>query len=299
MGKLSQVMARFMKKFKKKRRLSTEFHDRFGDPDISYPNEGSWNQWSQTSGFVANASISIEAPHRLQPDDSRYYGRPSVQALQNQGWNNFNPQHIHTNTPPESIHDGSNFPKGYFDANIRRRPEKTLRPQFQGLGIDSPRHDIRDNISDRDDDNDSICDQEEESCDEDDEERDTLGDPGDLMSRGYTTGDIPRVGRDECGSYDRAAKSPALSITSRMRRVSIQSSTTQASSVAGSSRRTSFTAASSVSVPSLPDTPRFASHAMRSAHAEKRPPVPRPKTRDPEPTPNQHEMVPSYDELYG
>ncbi|KAJ6084172.1 hypothetical protein N7486_010972 [Penicillium sp. IBT 16267x] len=142
----------------------------------------------------------------------------------------------------------------------------------------------------------------DESCDEEDEERDTLGDPRELMCRGHTTGDISRqVGRDECGSYDydRAAKSPALSITSRMRRASIQSATTQASSVAGSSRRTSYTAASSVSAPSLPDTPRFASHTMHSAHAEKRPPVPRPKTRDPEPITTQHELVPSYDELYG
>ncbi|KAJ5659354.1 hypothetical protein N7507_005805 [Penicillium longicatenatum] len=286
-------MSGFMKKFKKKRRLSTELHDRWGDPAISYPNEGSWNQWNQTSGFVANASMPIEAPRRLQPDDSRNYGRPSVPPLQHQGWNNFNP-HIHAHTPPDSKHDGSNFPSGYFDASIRRRPEKALRAQYQGLGIDGPRHDIQEDI--RDEENDSICD---ESCDEEDGERDTMGDPRELMYRGHATGDIPRVGRDECGSYDRAAKSPALSITSRMRRVSTQSSATQASSVAGSSRRTSYTAASSVSAPSLPDTPRFASHAMHSAHAEKRPPVPRPKTRDPEPTPTQHEMVPSYDELYG
>lgn len=299
MGRLSQIMARFMKRFKKKQRLSTEYHDRFGDPDISYPNEGSWNQWSQTSGFVANASISTEAPHRLQPDDHRHYGRPSVPPLQNQGWNDFNPHHIHTHTPPESIHDDSNFPKGYFDASIRRRPEKAMRPQFQGLGIDSPRHDIRDDIRESDGDDDSICDPAEESCDEEDEERDTLGDPRELICRGYTTGEIPRGGHDECGSYDRAAKSPALSITSRMRRVSIQSSTTQASSVAGSSRRTSYTAASSISAPSLPDTPRFASHGIHPAHAEKRPPVLRLKTRDPEPTPSQPELVPSYDELYG
>ncbi|KAJ5632437.1 hypothetical protein N7490_008776 [Penicillium lividum] len=288
-------MASFMKKFKKKRRLSTELHDRWGDPAISYPNEGSWNQWNQTSGFVANASI--ETPHHLKPDDSRRYGPPSVPP-QN-GWNDFHP-HLQ-NIPPEPIHDRTNFPRGYFDATIRRRPEKIQRPPVQGLGIGDTRHELRDEPQGRD----SMDDLVDESCDEEDEEdeeRDTLGDPRGLNYRGYPTGDIPiarNVSREDCGYNDIAAKSPALSITSRMRRTSIQSATTQASSVAGSSRRTSYTATSSVSAPSLPpDTPRIPSHAM---HLHEKRPVPRPKTREPEPTPKptQHEMVPSYDELYG
>ncbi|KAJ5935258.1 hypothetical protein N7466_004805 [Penicillium verhagenii] len=308
MGKFSKAMASFMKRFKKKRRLSTELHDRWGDPAISYPNEGSWNQWNQTSGFVANASI--EPPRHLQPDHSRHYGSPPLQPLQNQDWDGFNPHAIQQNHPPESIQKGSNFPKGYFDANIRRPVVKTstLRPPFPGLGIDGTQHDIRREIPDIDSMDDPAAD---ESCDEDDdeedEERDTLGDSRCLALRGCATEDtVPRhVVRDDCDSFDRAAKSPALSITSRMRRVSIQSSTTQASSVAGSSRRTSYTAASSVSAPSLPpDTPRYPpqaiSHAMKMAQAEKRPPVPRRKTREPEPTPpTRQEMVPSYDDLFG
>ncbi|KAJ5949131.1 hypothetical protein N7454_000715 [Penicillium verhagenii] len=295
-------MASFMKRFKKKRRLSTELHDRWGDPAISYPNEGSWNQWNQTSGFsplvISNQIIHNIMVHLL------------CNPPQNQDWDGFNPHTIQQSHPPESIQKGSNFPKGYFDANIRRPVVKTstLRPPFPGLGIDGTQHVIRREIPDIDSMDDPAAD---ESCDEDedeeDEERDTLGDSRCLALRGCATEDtVPRhVVRDDCDSFDRAAKSPALSITSRMRRVSIQSSTTQASSVAGSSRRTSYTAASSVSAPSLPpDTPRYPpqaiSHAMKMVQPEKRPPVPRRKTREPEPTPpTRQEMVPSYDDLFG
>lgn len=301
MVKFSEAMASLMRKFKKKHVLSTDMHNRWGDPAISYPTEGSWNQWNQTSGFAANASM--EPSRHVEPNESRRYApSASVAPQHHKDWDDLGSQHIYT--PPETTHD-RNFPKGYFDENIRHRAERAPNPQMHGLGIEKPRHESRNNSIDSEMDMHSEyqCD-EEDSCDEEDEERDTLGASRGLMYRGYTTGDIPRhVGREECGSYsDRPAPSPSLSVTSRMRRASTQSSTTQASSVSGGgSRRTSYTAASSVSAPSLPpDTPRFPTNAMNtlsSAHGEKRH-VYRPKPREPE-RPNRQQMVPSYDELYG
>ena len=297
MVNLFKAMAGLMKKFKRKYRLSTEMHDRWGDTAISYPNEGSWNQWNQPSGFVANASANIEPPRHAEPDQPRHHA-PIASVPPQEGWKEFNYQHVHT---PELQHDTSNIPKGYFDENIRRRPDRgsVSKPQMRGLGIESTRHEVQPN-RDLDMHMDDDC--SSDSCDED-EERDTLGDARGLIHRGYTTGDIPRyTAKDDYTYGDRPAPSPSLSVTSRMRRASTQSSATQASSIAGtSSRRTSYTAASSVSTPSLPpNTPRHVhppTHSAHSTHPEKRH-APRPRPREPEQTARQ-QMVPSYDELYG
>lgn len=289
-------MASLMKKFRRKRRLSSELDTRWGDPSISYPNQGSWNQWDQPSGFVANASTG--SPRIIQTQETRHYipseSSPSQNpgASSDSGYQSFSAREDHTHVP-------SAIPKGYFDENIRHRAEKSQRPAVKGLGIDGPTPSTGSTHGHT---------PADDSCDEDDEEgeeeeRDTFRDPGGgLVFRNPTMGDSlrysPRENQDPY--FDRAAKSPPLSVTQRMRRLSQQSSTTEpASSVAGtaSSRRTSYTAASSVSAPSLPpDTPRFAFHTGQPAY-EKRS-APRPRLREPEPVARQ-EMVPSYDELYG
>ncbi|KAJ5731317.1 uncharacterized protein N7483_005825 [Penicillium malachiteum] len=304
-------MANFVKKFKRKHRLSTEMHDRWGDTAISYPNQGSWNQWNQTSGFAANASATIESRPAESDGPRRYIPTTSNSvAPSHQGWSDASSQTMRTS--PESTHSTHEkpeheIPKGYFDENIRHRTasERAPKHHIRGLGINGPPQEVPHthipSPMDLDVDVDIIDDYDhysDESCDEEDEERDTLGDSRCLMTRGYSSGDVPR--REECGSYsDRPAPSPALSVTSRMRRASVQSSTTQASSAAGTcSRRTSCTAASSVSAPSLPpDTPQYPVNTMHSAQPEKRH-VPRPKPREPDHL-AQQQMVPGYDELYG
>ncbi|KAJ5579874.1 uncharacterized protein N7459_005859 [Penicillium hispanicum] len=292
MPNLFKAMANLVKKFKRKHRVSSELHSRWGDTSISHPNDGSWNQWNQPSGFVANASNG-ERQNSQSEETRRYISMGQVPPHSPGMLSDYGSHYTYS---PEPMHAESTFPKGYFDENIRHRPERSHRPPVRGLGINAARHDMTDENEG------GTCD---ESCDEDDEGRDTLGDPGGgPIYRGYATGDMPRSSpRDFSDSYnDHSARSPPLSVTSRMRHFSVQSSMTeQSSSVAGtaSSRRTSYTAASSVSAPSLPpDTPRYAYTTTHAAHAEKRPPVPRPRYREPEPA-ARNELVPSYDELYG
>ncbi|KAJ5891650.1 uncharacterized protein N7473_007878 [Penicillium subrubescens] len=294
-----RAMVNIMKKFRRKRRLSSELDTRWGDPSISYPNEGSWNQWDQPSGFVANATMG--SPRNIQTQETRQVvpleSTPSQNpgASSDSGYQSFNTREDHAQS-------ASTIPKGYFNENIRHRADKIQRAPVKGLGIDGTAHEMGstnghtppDDSCDEDDDDDD---------DDDDEERDTLGDPsGGLIFRNPLTGDPLRYSprEDQDPYFDRASKSPPLSVTQRMRRFSGQSSSTEpSSSIAGtaSSRRTSYTAASSVSAPSLPpDTPRFAFTISHPAH-EKRS-APRPRHREPEPQARQ-EMVPSYDELYG
>ncbi|KAJ5389605.1 uncharacterized protein N7496_000673 [Penicillium cataractarum] len=288
-----KAMVNLIKRFRRKRRLSSELDTRWGDPSISYPNQGSWNQWDQPSGFVANASIG--SPRDIQTVETRQYVPLELTSSQNpgtssdSGYQSFSAREDHA-------HEASVIPKGYFNENIRHRTGKSQRPAAKGLGIDGTTHEM---------DGSNGHTPPDDSCDDDEEEegRDTLGDPGgSMVLRSPLTGDPLRYSpRDDQDPYfDRASKSPPLSVTQRMRRFSQQSSSTDpTSSVAGaSSRRTSYTtAASSVSAPSLPpDTPHFAFNTGHAAHERRS--APRPKRREPEPTARQ-QMVPSYDELYG
>lgn len=284
-----KAMASLMKKFKRKRRLSSELHSRWGDPSISYPTQGSWNQRNQTPGLFVNAATGLpQSPHPAEP-------RQHISIDHSPSPNSTSPAPQYTPSDTSRVGVDSVIPKGYFNENIRHR-EKGHRSPALGLGIAGTRHD-RDEPNSHD-----VAVDDDDSCDEDDEERDTLNDPERTPAhRNYATGDASRLPyREEYDSYpDNAAKSPPLSVTSRMRRISTQSSMTENSSITGpaSSRRTSYTAASSISAPSLPpDTPRYAVHA----HFEKRV-VPRPRHRaEPAPAVGAGQgMVPSYDELYG
>ncbi|KAJ5465073.1 uncharacterized protein N7458_000759 [Penicillium daleae] len=290
-----KAMARLMKRLRRKQRLSSELDTRWGDPSISYPNQGSWNQRGQPSGFVTNTSA--KSPRNIETQETRHYVPVETTPFQNprtpsdSGYQSFSAREDHA-------HAASAIPKGYFNENIRHRTDKSQMPPVEGLRIDGTTHEMNRTIGDSSPD---------DSCDEDDDEeeegRDTLGDPGGgLVFHSPLTGDRPQISprEDQDPYFDRASKSPPLSITQRMRRLSQQSSSTEpTSSVAGtaSSRRTSYTAASSVSAPSLPpDTPRFAFNNGYPAY-EKRS-APRPRHRESESAARQ-QMVPSYDELYG
>lgn len=295
------TMATFMKKFKRKRRVSTELHSRWGDVSITYPTQGSWNQWDQTSGVVTNAPGRVD----IQFEENQQYlpggplRQPSSSASSRRSRN--------TATREHQVGDTPSFPTGYFDQNIRRRggdrdthtPPSHI-PPGQGLGLGDLRHGPNRRPSS------SIIDDEcttDESCDEEEEEeRDTLGPRIELNPREYGMGDMSHTTRDDAEDFDIPAKSPPLAVTSRMRRCSLQSCATEpTASISGgtNSRRTSSTAASSISAPSMPpSTPRVAYNTPKQLpFPEKRYP-PRTKPREPESAPRQ-EMVPSYDELYG
>ncbi|KAJ5090638.1 hypothetical protein N7532_009322 [Penicillium argentinense] len=180
-------MANLMKKFKRKRRLSSELHSRWGDPAISYPNQGSWNQRHQ--------------PPALPP-------APPLCHRRIRGANGSSPQHM--DVQPNSNRGDSVIPKGYFDENIRHRAGKSrnqspspYHPNYnhnqshtqdrqpstsmQGLGIDGTRYTHERAISNNNSSSSSSSSNHnhdhhdaasDSSCGEDDEGRDTLGDPG-------------------------------------------------------------------------------------------------------------------------
>ncbi|KAJ5333598.1 uncharacterized protein N7506_007381 [Penicillium brevicompactum] len=285
-------MAALMKKFKKKSGLSTDLHARWGDVAISHPTHGSWNQWDQPSGFVANTPGEPSSQYGPDPRYSSVgsFHEPSPTSSIRRSRNR---------SPPERPVEASpSFPTGHFDHNIRHH-DKNARPSLHGLGISDllrePSHNASSSVFD--DDSSSSC------CDEDEEDRDGLG-PAECSPRIYELADTsqPRYHTDD---YDIPAKSPPLSVTSRMRPDSIHSyATAPVASRPGGvihSPRTSYTAGSSVSAPfipsgtlrySLPGHPKSKSTVFPDRrHSRLRPQTPESTVRQ--------EMVPSYDELYG
>ncbi|KAJ5473285.1 hypothetical protein N7475_002851 [Penicillium sp. IBT 31633x] len=297
MRNLLKVMATFMKKFKRKRRVSTELHSRWGDVSITYPTQGSWNQCNQPAGSVAHtptmANAHYEENQQYTPAGALRQASPSALSRRSRS----------TGARENQTESSPAFPTGYFDQNIRHRVgdrADSQPPPFQGLGIG----DLRGGPSRRP--SSSIVDDDcssDDSCNEDEDEgRDTLGPRVRLSPHDYGMGDMSYIPHENTEDFDIPAKSPPLSVTSRMRRCSLQSCTTEpAASITGgtSSRRTSLTASSSISAPSMPpSTPRFIHSTPKPAvFPEKRYP-PRVKHREPESAPPQ-ELVPSYDELYG
>ncbi|KAJ5824154.1 hypothetical protein N7447_006494 [Penicillium robsamsonii] len=288
----SKAMATFMKKFKRKRRVSTELHSRWGDVSITYPTQGSWNQWNHPSGYTNKSARTSEENQQYLPAGPLRRSSSGASSKRSRS----------IGTREHQVGDPPPFPTGYFDQNIRRRngdshtpPSHT--PPGQGLGLGDlsggphrrpPSSIINDECT-----TDESCDEEEEK-----EERDTLGPRIQLSPREYSMGDVSHTPRDLPEDFDIPAKSPPLSVTSRMRRCSLQSCATEpTTSISGgiNSRRTSYTAASSISAPSMPpSTPRVA-YTPNSPPPEKRYP---PRTNR-EPEAASQEMVPSYDELYG
>ncbi|KAJ5812048.1 hypothetical protein N7474_008349 [Penicillium riverlandense] len=270
-------MAAFFKKIKRKRRLSSELHSRWGDVAISYPTEGSWNQWNQPAGFAANSSPDAPPPNSQTTAPRGHAPMKSVPSSEPSGF---------------PLHGDSAIPTGHFDERVRQRHRNGHKPSFRGLGVGWNGHEMSSTHENTDFDEVS-CSEEDEEEDED-EERDTLDAPTRDHEYSSTRGD-----RDSYASH--LSRSPPLSVTSRMRRCSLQSCRTEHSTVASvtaSSRHTSYTAASSVSAPSMPpQTPRFG-HVVAQPLRPDRKQITRPRQQEPELVAQQG-MVPSYDELYG
>lgn len=278
-------MAAFLKRFKKKRKLSSELHSRWGDVSITHPTQGSWNQWDQHSGFFASPTGGYPNMH-------------GNDIAQNASQNFFQPQSPNPSMRQSrriSTHDHSvpcspSFPTGYFDENIRRRD--THRRSVQSCGIDDLRRQSSHAIPIAM----SIEDTSVSSCDED-EEKDFLGPVG-SNPRIHKETDLSSS-HDDSEAYDLPAKSPPLSVTACMRSVSDQSYATDppVSGSGSTSRRTSYTTASSVSAtPMLPPNPRPGFHMPQQQSFAHEVYLPLPRKVGP---PTRHSMVPSYDDLYG
>ncbi|CAL5873673.1 uncharacterized protein PFLUO_LOCUS7955 [Penicillium psychrofluorescens] len=269
-------MAAFFKKIKRKRRLSSELHSRWGDVAISYPIGGSWNEWNQPAGFAANSSPD-DLPSNNQTTAPRRHASEPGPSSEPSGF---------------PRHGDSAIPTGHFDERVRQRLRDAHKPPFRGLGLGLSGHEMSSTHENTDFDEESCS--EEDGEEDEDEERDTLDSP--IRDHEYSSA---RGDRDSYASH--LSRSPPLSVTSRMRRCSLQSCQTEPSTVASvtaSSRHTSYTAASSVSAPSMPpQTPRFGYIAAQSLRPDRKQST-RPRQREPEPVAQQG-MVPSYDELYG
>jgi hypothetical protein len=293
-------MATFMKKFKRKRRLSTELHSRWGDVSITHPTQGSWNQRSQNSGHVANEAgiISSNVPHE-EGEGQRH--KPSGSLRQPSPKSSI--RRSRSTAPREQSETPSpSFPTGHFNENIRHRGRDDCPPPVKGLGVGDLRRISSQNASSTVTNEDTSG----SSCSDEDEERDVLTAPVGLSPRIYELADTSDIPHDNTEEYDVPAKAPPLSVTTRMRRFSVHSSVTEPTPLVSgdiSSRRTSVTAASDVSATSMSTsttttTPRYRhnTHKLPPFLAKKSPPWS--KAQEPEPA-TAPELVPSYDELYG
>ncbi|GLA75402.1 hypothetical protein AtubIFM55763_006678 [Aspergillus tubingensis] len=263
-------MTAIIQKLRRKRKLSSELHSRWGDVSITYPNGGSWSQWDQSSTGATSASPDHERRHGSL-ELNRSATAPRLGSYSRIG---------DANVRAPSVDSAMTIPTGHYDARLsrmRRKNQQQSPPVGVSKVLDSPRE----------------CDNASCSDDSSEDEEDDVAVPAPLnVSRDHNPAE-----KEEADSYSQASKSPPLSVTSRMRsRHSAQRHTIDppmsAPGTAGS-KHTSY----SSSVPSNPsDDQRPQGHRLSTQHDRKS--VRRPK---PEPLslPTQPEMVPSYDELYG
>ncbi|PLB54598.1 hypothetical protein P170DRAFT_432225 [Aspergillus steynii IBT 23096] len=269
-------MTAIIEKLRRKRKVSSELHARWGDVSISYPTEGSWSQ-CQSSGGVPNAM-----PARPS-EQSRRHG--SLDALDRPAGSSRVPTPLRSGDRKASVDSAMTIPTGHYDAKLRGRSK--TKPPYP--------HSPRAWEEDSDD-----C-----SADEDEEEDVPSALGGSRGRYHHHPQGASRAGGREEDPYARASKSPPLSVTSRMRRCSVQSTATEPTTMptTASSKHSSFVS----SVPSVTsEEPRLLYH---SVHQDKKPPpLPQQQQQQQQPrrakpreaeSARRQELVPSYDELYG
>jgi hypothetical protein len=269
------IMTAIIRKLRRKRKLSSELHSRWGDVSITYPTEGSWSQWDQPS------SINMNDAPELPSEQRRRHSSPEARHRESNSSRSEPTLHSGNSEGRESSVDSAmTIPTGHYDAKLQSRSTKELPPQKI-----SEHHGI---VSEQK----GLVNPWDEICSSDEADEDVIPPP---KGPKRLPRELSRLKLNaHMDDYSRASKSPPLSVTSRMRRRSQQSNVTEpTASVSGttSSKHTSFTS----SVPSVPsEDSRHMSHspfqeqklARRSKHRETEP------VREPE-------LVPSYDELYG
>ncbi|KAE8152619.1 hypothetical protein BDV25DRAFT_150752 [Aspergillus avenaceus] len=263
------IMTALIRKLRK-RKLSSELHSRWGDVSITYPNAGSWSQYDQIAMGTPNSFPSNP------PEQTRRHG--SLDSLDRRGCSSQNLTRSFSGDTEErtpSTDSAMTIPTGHYDAKLRGRSKK--KPATSSGSKLNFRSDLKLRKSPVD-----------SSCDETDDSISSLS----SLKRRYHKESSRAMGQEN-DVYARASKSPPLSVTSRMRRCSLQSTTTEPtpSMPTSSSKHTSYTS----SVPSVPsEDPRVGYQPTAHDKRYSR----RSKPRDPAPSTAQ-ELVPSYDELYG
>ncbi|KAE8394686.1 hypothetical protein BDV23DRAFT_146945 [Aspergillus alliaceus] len=261
------IMTPIIQKLRRKRKLSSELHSRWGDVAITYPNAGSWSQYEQSTVGTPNSMPGKSL------DQCRRHG--SFDSLHPQGRSSRNSSTLPSGDFKErksSTDSAMTMPMGHYDAKLRGRSKKKLPAPTSRVG-QRPHPQVQDSS---------------DECSTDEDEGSVSNPSG---PKGRHLKDVSRTKAHEGDAYSRASKSPPLSVTSRMRRCSLQSATTEPSPsipATSSSKHTSYTS----SVPSVPSeeprpVTRPISHDVKHLHRSKPAPV------------AEHELVPSYDELYG
>ncbi|KAL4922490.1 hypothetical protein BDW62DRAFT_53865 [Aspergillus aurantiobrunneus] len=254
-------MTGIIQRIRRKRKVSSELDSRWGDMSISSPNDGSWSQYEGGSARASPVSArSSDRDHAHGP--KKHPGGSSERYLSPNGRSS-------ESRKGASVNSSLSMPTGYYDAKLQRQAKTKTRPPkprpVQPKHLTLPKAWEDKKFGD--------C-----SADEAEDNISALGSP-----RG-------RQGTDDSNS--RGSKSPPLSVTSRMRRLSGQSTVTDpVFSVPGtaSSQRTSFS-----------DDSRLARHQPSTPQYDKKPPQGvAAKVRDAGPIPASQELVPSYDDLYG
>lgn len=307
-----KAMANIFRKIRSKRKLSSELDTRWGDSSISYPNGGSWSQSDQMGGRLDR-----------KPSDR---GRPRQGSLDSLGQHSLSPHWTsRMNSPYSNAGDRDSpfdpatttMPTGHYDASVRHRSSRTLRtprtprtPMLssgQGLGIGSLQSEHSRNHDDDDYHHYHHKNQHQLSAWEpSDSDEDSSGDDAtdsssaaEDQARRYLT-----VNNDN-SDYSRAARSPPLSVTSRMRRCSQQSSMTEPTtsiprmSQARHTRVTSLPLERSVSSedPQQDSRQHRHRHHRQTSHDKRQ--IRRPEPLSLEPKTRTPELVGSYDELFG
>ncbi|GKZ28402.1 hypothetical protein AbraIFM66950_005576 [Aspergillus brasiliensis] len=264
-------MTAIIQKLRRKRKLSSELHSRWGDVSISYPNGGSWSQWDQSSTGTILASPDHERRHGSL-ELNRSATAPRLGSYSRIG---------DANVRAPSVDSAMTIPTGHYDARVgsrvRRKHQQQSPPVGLARGMDSPRE----------------CDHVSSSDESSGDEENDVAVPAPLnVSR-----DRDSAEKEEADAYSHVSKSPPLSVTSRMRSRHSAQCHTMDPTISGfgsaGSKHTSYTS----SVPSNPsDDQRPQGHRLSTQHDRRSSRRPKP---EPLSLPTQPEMVPSYDELYG
>lgn len=294
-----KAMATIFRKIRAKRKVSSELDSRWGDASISYPTEGSWSQHEQP-GLVGHAGLDRTPSEQGQPRQC------SLDSLERRSvsprWTNMSYSPNSNAGDRESPVDSNltAMPTGYYDANIPRQSTRAQKApgmsQGPGLGIGS----LQNNNKDMHNHHLSVWEASDSDGAYSDDEATGISSTSDSQTGRYLT-----INNEE-PDHSRVSRSPPLSVTSRMRRYSHQSSVNEPTASTprmSTSRHTSVT--SSPPQPSvLSEDSRQGFHRHSPSHhyhrqtSQDRKHIrhPKPLDLDPIPTP---ELVPSYDELYG
>ncbi|KAL2013297.1 hypothetical protein VTN00DRAFT_822 [Thermoascus crustaceus] len=312
-------MAAIMKRWGRKRTLSSEMHSRWGDVSITSPNEGSWSQHSSSNVNIgATLNVDYGSGHTRRYDSLEGGGDSESRPHSGKSKPSSASRFISRLCPrdpgiEESMHNSMvAIPRGHYETGSRYQSEVRLErgrqsfrteessPVVDGTTADElvsketdmfdPRYRFSSMANDRDDEVSPASNIEKSLHEVQCVEEDGHG--------ARKSPESPQEGHES--RLPRGSKSPPLSVTSRMRRASQQSTTTgQTTLLCGttSSRHTSYTSSSVSSPSTLPETPQITKIAYNPAFRDKRH-ARRSRLWEPERVGAQ-ELVPSYEELYG